>query len=62
MKILIYAHIYLKPVLQIRIRSDPDLFGRIRIRDLINDSVSTFLVCVKAINTKGIYVFKLFGP
>jgi hypothetical protein len=32
---------------------DPDVWERIwfRIRALINDSVSTFLVCVKAINT-----------
>jgi hypothetical protein len=32
---------------------DPDVWDRIRIRilALINDSVSTFLVCVKAINT-----------
>jgi hypothetical protein len=34
-------------VLRIRIRSDPDLFGRIRIRilALINDPISTCLVC-----------------
>jgi hypothetical protein len=31
--------------------ADPDVWDRIRIRALINDSVSTFLVCVKAINT-----------
>jgi hypothetical protein len=30
---------------------DPDLFGQIRILALINDSESTFLVCVKAMNT-----------
>jgi hypothetical protein len=37
---------------------------RIRIRNLawINDTVSTFLVCVKAMNTEGIYVDQLFGP
>jgi hypothetical protein len=35
--------------------SDPDLFGRIRIRimALINDPISTFLVCVKAKDTTG---------
>jgi hypothetical protein len=36
---------------RIRIRSDPDLFGRIRILGLINYSISTFLVYVKAIHT-----------
>jgi hypothetical protein len=30
---------------------DPDVWDRIRIRALINDSISTFLVCIKAINT-----------
>jgi hypothetical protein len=39
---------------------DPDVWERIRNRiqilALISDSISTFLVCVKAINTKGIYV------
>jgi hypothetical protein len=31
--------------------SDPDQDVRIRIRAFINDSVSTFLVCIKTINT-----------
>jgi hypothetical protein len=39
---------------------DPDLFGRIqiqiRILALVNDPLSTFLVCVKAINTLGLPV------
>jgi hypothetical protein len=30
---------------------DPDVWGLIRIMALTNDSESTFLVCVKAINT-----------
>jgi hypothetical protein len=30
---------------------DPDVWDRIRIRALINDSISTFFVCIKAINT-----------
>jgi hypothetical protein len=30
---------------------DPDVWDRIRINALINDSISTFLVCIKAINT-----------
>jgi hypothetical protein len=30
---------------------DPDVWDRIRILALINDSVSTFIVCVKAIYT-----------
>jgi hypothetical protein len=30
---------------------DPDVWDRIRFRALINYSVSTFLVCIKAINT-----------
>jgi hypothetical protein len=46
--------------IQIRIRSDLDLFGRILIRIRIlalkNDPISTFLVCVKAINTLGLPV------
>jgi hypothetical protein len=42
---------------------DPDVWDRIRIRfriwilALINESISTFLVWVKAKNTSGIYVF-----
>jgi hypothetical protein len=36
--------------------SDPDLFGRIRILTLINDPISTILVCVKVINTLGLPV------
>jgi hypothetical protein len=38
--------------------SDPDVWDRIRIRilALINSPVSTFLVCVKAINTLGLHV------
>jgi hypothetical protein len=54
---LIYA-----AVLRTPIRSDPDLLGQIRIPDvcdrirfrilaLIKDHISTFLVCVKAMNT-----------
>jgi hypothetical protein len=43
-------------VLRFRIRSDPDLFGRIRILALLNDSISTFFVCTKAINTLEISV------
>jgi hypothetical protein len=39
------------PVRVLRIRSVPDLFGRIRILCLINYSISTFLVYVKAIHT-----------
>jgi hypothetical protein len=37
---------------------DPDIWDRIRIRilALINDPISTFLVCVKAINTLGLPV------
>jgi hypothetical protein len=40
-----------------RIRSDPDIFGRIRILALINDHISTFLVCVKAIKLKETLMF-----
>jgi hypothetical protein len=42
---------------------DPDVWDRIRIRilALINDPISTFLVCVKAINTIEIYFAQLFG-
>jgi hypothetical protein len=38
--------------------SDPDVWDRFRIRilALINDPISTFLVCVKAINTLGLPV------
>jgi hypothetical protein len=41
------------PVGTVPFWSDPDLevWDRIRILALINDSISTFLVCVKAINT-----------
>jgi selenophosphate synthase len=43
--------------------ADPYLFGHIQIRilALINYPISTFLVCVKAINTSAISVVKLFG-
>jgi hypothetical protein len=46
--------------IRVRIRPDPD-FDQIRIRSqrilaLINDPISTFLVCVKAMNTVGIPV------
>jgi hypothetical protein len=40
---------------------DPDVWDRIRILALINDPISTFLVCVKAINTLGLPFGKLFG-
>jgi hypothetical protein len=35
---------------------DRDVWNRIRIRALINDPISTFLVCVKAISTLGLTV------
>jgi hypothetical protein len=53
--------IWVRGVAVLRIRSDPDLFGRIRILALINDPISTFFVCVKAKDTSGISVVKLFG-
>jgi hypothetical protein len=37
-------------------RPEADLFGRIRILALINDPVSTVLLCEKAIYTSGISV------
>jgi hypothetical protein len=44
---------------------DPDVWdrirNRIRILALINDPISTFLVCVEAINTLGLPVASLFG-
>jgi hypothetical protein len=53
-----------QPVLWIRIRSDPYLFGRIRIRirilALINDPILTFLVCVKAKDTSGSLLFNFW--
>jgi hypothetical protein len=36
--------------------SDPDFWDRIRILALIDDPISTFLVCVKAVNNLGISV------
>jgi hypothetical protein len=36
--------------------SDPDVWDRIRILALIDDPISTFLVCVKAVNNLGISV------
>jgi hypothetical protein len=33
---------------------DPDVWGRIRILALLNDPISTILVCVKATNTSEI--------
>jgi hypothetical protein len=54
-------YIYTKPnllklVLRIRIRSNPDLYSRIRNRTsgLTNDPMLTFLVCVKSITTSEI--------
>jgi hypothetical protein len=41
--------------------ADPGVFGRIRILALINDPISTFLVCVKAINTSGISVVNFWS-
>jgi hypothetical protein len=49
------------PVFRIRIRSNPGLFGRVRIRILRNELILTFLVFVQAINTSGISVVQLFG-
>jgi hypothetical protein len=46
----------LRTLLRIRIRPDPDLFGRIRILAFINEPILNFWVCVKAINTSGIKV------
>jgi hypothetical protein len=45
-----YRYALLRVRIWIRIRSDPDLFGRFRIRilTLIKHPISTFLVCVKA--------------
>jgi hypothetical protein len=42
---------------------DPDVWDLIQIRipTLLNDSISTFLVCVRAINTFEISVASLFG-
>jgi hypothetical protein len=40
---------------------DPDVWDRIRILASINDPILTILVCVKAINTSGITILKLFG-
>jgi hypothetical protein len=40
---------------------DPDVWDRIRNWALINDHISTFLVCLKAKDTSGISVVKLFG-
>jgi hypothetical protein len=42
--------------LRIRIQWDPDIWDRIRILALINDPISTFVVCVEAINTLDISV------
>jgi hypothetical protein len=36
--------------------SDPDVWDRIRILALIDDPISTFLVCVKAVTNLGISV------
>jgi hypothetical protein len=46
-----------KVVLGIRIRSDSDLFGRLRLLALKKDHVLTFLMCVKPYKLKESQLF-----